>query len=775
MTSGQPKNRAAPKGPGNPLFELARTQLREGRFADAEATARRLVAAAPKSAETHILLAKALLQRGKPHDAVTGFRNALAIEPGNASTHYLLGCALRNAQRSAEAEFAFRDAIAANPGLADAHVDLGNLFLHQRQFAEAERAYRNAIAARPTWATGHYNLGNVLRESGRLDQAAAAYREALKHKPDYVEAWYNLGLAEEQAKRPAAAIAAYSKATDLRPGFADAHNNLGMLLKGLGRTDEAMAAFRRAIAAAPKHHLALCNLGNTLWDAQQRDEAISAYEACIAAAPSYIFPYINIACICREQHRMADAVQYARRAVAVDGRNARANAVLAGSLHALGEYDDAKAALAKTLALASDNADVLYELANACRDCGQLADAVDLYRRGCALRPGFAGAYNNLGLLLQELGDLAGAADAYRTAIGIAPRFGSAHGNLAQLIKYRAYDDQVRAMESLLHDPSLAPMERAAVMFGVAKAFDDLGDYDKAFEVLHAANRYKHGLLSPAIRNRPYDLNMKLIDLMTPSFFDRADEAGDPSTVPILIVGMPRSGTSLVEQIIASHSQVHGAGELIDLSRIFDDWVERVRAGTFPRRASEIPAEELRRRGSAYVAVLRRHSPDAPHITEKEPFNFRYVGFLRLVLPNAKIIHCMRDPVDTCMSSYKRLFGAGMAFSYDMQELGSYYNSYRQLMDHWRTVLPGVMFDIQYEDLVANQETKTRELLAYCGLKWEDRCLRFHETERAVRTPSFAQVRQPIYRTSVASSKKYYPYIRPLLETLGIDPDAPEA
>jgi len=240
-----------------------------------------------------------------------------------------------------------------------------------------------------------------------------------------------------------------------------------------------------------------------------------------------------------------------------------------------------------------------------------------------------------------------------------------------------------------------------------------------------------------------------------------------------VIVGMPRSGTSLVEQIIASHSQVHGAGELLDLTRITDDWVEQVRAGSFPKRASELAAEDLSQRGSRYVAALRRHSSTATYVTDKEPFNYRLLGFLRLILPNAKIIHCMRDPVDTCMSSYKRLFGAGMFFSYDLQDLGNYYNSYRKLMDHWRAVLPRQsMFEVQYEDLVADQEGKTRELLSFCGLPWEEQCMNFHENERAVRTPSFAQVRQPIYKTAVASSRKYYPYIQPLLETLGVNDES---
>jgi tetratricopeptide (TPR) repeat protein len=373
-------------------------------------------------------------------------------------------------------------------------------------------------------------------------------------------------------------------------------------------------------------------------------------------------------------------------------------------------------------------------------------------------------------LALQEIGDLEGAEAAFRKAIEYAPRLGPAHGNLAHLVKFRERDDHMRAMEALLAEPGMSPEHKASVLFGLAKAYDDLKDYAKSFEFLHEANRLKRSLLDLDL-TIDFEANRKLIETLDDAFFDVAEPAGDPSAAPIFIVGMARSGTTLVEQILSSHSQVHGAGELIYLQRMFGDWMQKVSSGSFPRRASMIPRQELRRLGAQYLAKLRRHSATAAFITDKMPFNFRFVGFLRLILPNAKVIHCMRDPLDICISSYKRLFSNGVFYSYNLRELGLFYNSYRSLMTHWRTALPGTMFEIQYEDLVANQEERTRELLAYCGLPWEDGCLNFHENERAVRTASLAQVRQPIYKTSVASSRKYFPYIGPLLETLGVDAD----
>src|SRR5262249_29729620 len=268
----------------------------------------------------------------------------------------------------------------------------------------------------------------------------------------------------------------------------------------------------------------------------------------------------------------------------------------------------------------------------------------------------------------------------------------------------------IRAMEALLARSTLPPDHRVSVLFGLAKAFDDLKDYERSFHYLHEANRLKRSLLKLDLR---VDLviHAGMMEILDASFFDIEEETGDPATTPILIVGMARSGTTLVEQILASHSRVHGAGELTCLQQMFSSWMERIRSGSFPRRASALPREELRQFGARYLQALRMHSPTAPYITDKMPFNFRFVGFLRLILPHARIIHCMRDSVDTCISCYKRLFSGGVYFSYDLVELGRFYNSYLSLAEHWRTVLPGAMFEIQYEDLVADQEGKTRALL----------------------------------------------------------------
>jgi protein O-GlcNAc transferase len=368
------KERAGRKGLVDPLFGVAQAQLDEGKVAEAEATARRLVARAPRNAKAHVLLATVQRRRGKPHDAVVSFREALAIDPGNGWPHYLLGCALREAKRDAEAEFAFKDAIAADPKLADAHLDLGNLYFDQKQFVDAENAYRQAIAAQPSFATAHYNLGNVLRETGRPEEAAAAYHEALQRKEDYPDAWYNLGLCELKRERLEAAIAANERAIELRPDFALAHHNLGTVFSSLGRLDEAEQAFRKALSIkelALPHH----GLGRVFEARSKPAEAAAAYRRSIALDPAFF----------RAQLDLADLL--ARR-----GNDSEAEQIY-------------QAVLAKSPSGSDTRIECLQAFAWLLRSRGRLSEAVDCYDRLRRARPSHPEALSGLCLAKSQICD----------------------------------------------------------------------------------------------------------------------------------------------------------------------------------------------------------------------------------------------------------------------------------------------------------------------------------------------------------------------------------
>ena len=333
----------------------------------------------------------------------------------------------------------------------------------------------------------------------------------------------------------------------------------------------------------------------------------------------------------------------------------------------------------------------------------------------------------------------------------------------------RADDPHIAAMEALANSSHpLPPCDRARLHFALGKALEDSGHRERSFHHLIQANAMQRKLA-------PYDEVATLSGLrsietaLDADFLRRQAGAGDPSSAPVFIVGMPRSGTSLVEQILASHDQVFGAGELDDFER------ETATLRPSPPReslgadlAALVESGRARELGAGYLARLAALAPGAIKITDKMPSNFRFVGLIHLALPNARVIAVRRNPVDTCLSCFSNLFAGNLSWAYDLAELGRYYLAYESLMAHWRAVLPQrVMIEVRYEDLVVDVEGQSRRLLAHCGLEWDPRCLDFHATPRSVRTASLAQVRQPVHRESIERWRAHEGRLGPLLRELG--------
>ena len=310
--------------------------------------------------------------------------------------------------------------------------------------------------------------------------------------------------------------------------------------------------------------------------------------------------------------------------------------------------------------------------------------------------------------------------------------------------------------------------QKVELHFALAKAYNDLKRYEPAFEHLQKGNAIKRRRVSYG-EALDMEFSRAIAASFTSELFETRRGAGDPSDVPVFVVGMPRSGTTLVEQILASHPSVFGAGELMYMYRLAESGHA---GGNFPFDIASLPDDALRRFGGFYAARVRALAPQAKRIVDKLPANFRLVGLIRLALPNARIIHVRRDPLDTCFSCYSKLFSQNLDFTYDLGELGRYYKAYDKLMEHWRNVLPeGAMLEVQYEDLVSDFEPQARRLIAYCGLEWDDGCLSFHKTVRPVRTASAGQVRQPVFKTSIGRWRPYREHLRPLLDALGVSPD----
>jgi tetratricopeptide (TPR) repeat protein len=436
------------------------------------------------------------------------------------------------------------------------------------------------------------------------------------------------------------------------------------------------------------------------------------------------------------------------------------------ALYEAGRPSEAVIQFERALALGSDRAEAHNDLGVALDAVGRRAEALDHYRRAIALKPGLADPYTNVGKLLMDLGQIEAAQTAFAAAVALAPHRGMFYFNLAHVKRFTADDPYLTAMENLARNPkSLGEEDHVKLQFALAKAYADLGAHERAFCHLHEGNARKRRMIA-------YDEGATLDQLArVRRVFDaptvaRASGAGNPSDLPVFIVGMPRSGTTLVEQILASHPEVYGAGELYDLDRLVRGLASG--AGGFPEIVADLTAAQLHDLGTAYLAGLEVEKPTARRVTDKMPWNYRFVGLIRLILPNARIIHVRRDPIDTCLSCFSKLFGANQEFSYDLAELGRYYRAYRALMDHWRAILPvGAMLEVEYEELVADFAVQARRIVAHCGLDWHEGCLDFHRTVRPVLTASAVQVRQPIYRTATEYWRPYRVHAGPLIQALG--------
>jgi tetratricopeptide (TPR) repeat protein len=543
-----------------------------------------------------------------------------------------------------------------------------------------------------------------------------------------------------QAGRLDRAVELYRQILLCEPDLPEVHNNLGAALAALGKLSEATQSYRRALDLNPDNAQAWCNWGAALASLGQLREA----EANL------------------------------RRAIALDASFAEAHSQLGHTLRLSGSLDDAEDMLRRAIALDPNNAQAHAGLGTLLLDCGLSCEAAGAFARAVALKPDFAGAYNNLALALKEAGRLDEAACAAEEAIRLAPRRAAYYANLAEVRTFAAGDPHVGALETLAQGASLAVDERIHLHFALAKAYEDMGHADDAFTQWLAGNRLKrHAIV--------YDEATTLArmerarELFTPELIAACPSVGEPSQLPVFILGMPRSGTSLIEQILASHPDVFAAGEINLFDRAVGAICQRAklavgpppRAAAYPDMVADMGLEDFRWLGAAYAHKLAERSPGAARITDKMPSNFIYAGLIHLALPCATIIHAVRDPIDTCVSCFAKLFVDGQAFTYDLAELGRYYGRYRALMAHWHRVLPpGRILDVRYEDVVADLEGSARRIVAHCGLGWDARCLDFHRTERAVRTASAAQVRRPIYGHAVARWRTYERFLAPLLAEL---------
>jgi tetratricopeptide (TPR) repeat protein len=676
--------------------------------------------------------AVAHFQAGRWAEAKDLCAKILSEKPRNATALHLLGVLHGREGEVARGAELIDEAVRVRPDNPSAQYDLGQMRLAQGRLEDAAAAFARALALKPDFAEAHNALGNTRKTQGRLSDAVAAYGRAIEVKPDFPEAHNNLGNALKELGELEEATASYRKALAVRPDYAEAHYNLGLALKDLGRLPEAAASYRKALALAPGHAAAHNNLGNALRELGKPEEAAACYRKALAIKPDYAEALYNLGIAMKDR----------------------------------GKLEEAAASYREALAIRPDYAEAHNSLGNALKDLGKLDEAIASYHKALAVKPNYPEAHNNLGNALLHLGKLEEAAECYHKALAIKPNYAEAHRHLAIVNRSSQYSNDIKVMEDIYATPGLDDQQRMHLAFGLGKSYEDLRQYEKAFGFYLTGNAIKRGTIKFSIESVAESFDC-LKNLFVADLFGKHLVSGSSDATPIFILGMPRSGTTLVEQILASHPEVHGAGEVNYLNPIVASYFADIVDVRFAESLNRASAQDFSRAGVEYIRKIKEGAESAKFITDKTLMNFCSIGMIKLTLPNAKIIHCCRDPLDTCLSIFKNYFSRdGLDFAYDLEELGRYYKLYRDLMDHWYGVLPDFIYNIHYEDLVADQKKQSRALVAHCGLEWDDACLEFHRTSRPVYTASAAQIRRPIYAESVRSWERYKPWLAPLLDEL---------
>lgn len=579
------------------------------------------------------------------------------------------------------------------------------------------------------------DLGLAEARRGRLDRAEHLLRQALAEGAG-AEGQNNLGMVLLARGRPEEAAARYRAAIVQRPGYAVALNNLGIALGELGRSGEVLRCYSRALAVFPRYVEALNNLGGALHAAGDYRDAAGRFEAALEMRADFSEARINLG------HSLAE----------------------------LGRREEAMAHYRTALRANPGNAELHLDLADLLKEAESGEAALRHYRCTIALSPESAMAYSGLGGAVQEQGEIEAGRRGLQRAFVLEPRrplHALQFVRAATLSPENPHLGTVLALEDDIG--ALGEGDRIDAHFALGKALADIGRDSRSFEHILAGNKLKR---KAVVYDEAKTLGRmeKTIRIFTADRVRSASGGFSSSDLPIFIVGMPRSGSTLVEQILASHPAVHGAGEVDLLRKALDE------AGLdrgIPH-FSDWRTDRLAVAAELYLDRLRRLAGGRPvsRVTDKLLGNFRYAGLIRLMFPNARILHTVRDPVDTCLSCFSIQF-AKQPFTYDLGELGRYYRAYERLMRHWRQVLPEkAMLEVRYEKVVGDLEAEARRILDYCGLGWDAACLRFHETRRPVRTASITQVRRPLYRESIRRWRPDEAVLRPLIEALA-DPKSP--
>jgi tetratricopeptide (TPR) repeat protein len=611
------------------------------------------------------------------------------------------------------------------------------------------------------------SLALTLQQGGRLSDAEVIYRKVLKVDPEFPEALHFLGLTRHQRGNSADGIRMMRRAVRLQPANAMFHNNIGIVLKATGAVDRAIEYYREAVRLQPGYAEAWFNLGVACQDLFQLVNAVNAYRKAVELRPRYERALVNLAGALKEIGRASDAIKACEQALQANPKSREAIKLLSDACIDLGLYEYAERRLQDALKESPDDAPLLLSLGEVLSSAGRHDQAREACARICDLGRD-AASITGAGEVYRSLGEQAAAVSCFERALEITPGYASAIFGLSTVTRFSVNDNaRLSNFSQSAANENLPSDERVKLHFALGKAYDDMGDFDKAFAHYCSGN---------SIRRQQIDFSharhSAYIDEIIHTFSADAVDRGiaaqwHDSDRPLFIVGMPRSGTTLVDQILSSHPSVQSAGELLHIGRLTRTLQDRLGAAVpYPACVAQLDREVGRRLAEEYLASMPTPPDGVRHVTDKMPHNFLHTGLLAMMFPRGHIIHCKRDPVDVCLSVFFQLFNRTHSYSFDLRDIAFYYREYRRVMQHWQSILGDRLFEIDYSAIVINQEHESRRLLKFCGLPWDESTLRFHETAGTVRTASQWQIRQPVYRSSLQRWKNYRSHIQWLIDDL---------
>ena len=638
-----------------------------------------------------------------------------------------------------------------------------------KHLPEAKSLYLEARRMDPADAEIRFMLGLIDAQLGNSAEAETCWKEVARIQPNAATLALKLGAKLNDGGNAAAAEIAYRQSLRLKPDFAEAHAMLGSLLQQHGRLEEALQEFGTAGRLAPGDWESRLKQGHVLKDMGRHSEAESAYREALRLRPDMAEIHDGLGFALFSQQRYAEAVAAQHEAIRLQPEFARAHYYLGEALGRLGRLEEAYDAYCEVIRLKPDHVNSWLNRAFLMTELGSLDEALASYRQALSLDARCATAAVGEAWILEKRGEFT---QAYTL---LQPFLETEHPDVFAAVVFAALcrplgrcDEAIALMERLLAQdgPILDNPKRATLHYELGRLYDKKNAFDAAFRHFAQGNELK-GQSMPFNAPEHAQYIEALIQTYNSKFLSQAPRARDRSQRPVFIVGMPRSGTSLVEQILDSHPAVFGGGELLTMHAIVKD-IPGLLGGqaAYPLCVANLSQAHVDQLAQRYLEHIKTLSPAAARVTDKMPTNFLHLGLINLLFPEAHVIHCMRDPLDTCLSCYFQNFGPWDSYTQDLRSLGMFYREYLRLMAHWKAVLDIPILDIQYEELVADQEVISRKMIAFCGLEWDENCLRFFESKRTVATASHDQVRQPVYQRSVGRWKNYEAYLGPLKESL---------